>query len=674
VVNCNPTSAAYIFGWNDYSEYNQLKKLESEDGKVFEYTDSDGNKQEMTESDRQLWLGRYDLWNSKISSSRDHFYAAKEFWDKNQQLTSNDKPENRNLIRLTEILTRPFLGVSYNLHDIMVTQDILRYDEDGVLHNDLLKYDDKGNRLSGIKDVPEKKDEKTVNFTVLPVQLGPVQFDGSYNVSTIDYGGTIDSKFQFEPVVNQFTPKYLLDLKGNEYDLIRFGKLDTESVNANLALTMFDTLGDVLGDWNKAPSYINWARILSPIIVSKISLGYKLTHTGMGISAFPDYKYNEIDNDLSSSEVAGHFDSFRHDISGSVETRTFPLLPWPKAIYLTFGAKYQYSNLNRNMADIYDLFDENFVVPDYYKDVKYDDADKANIKADHDNFNKIRGINKNLTAQESRLYMRANIPGIVQLFRMLSLVDENIVEKGADEPIKIYLEGIVTKDDYIRNVDNGLYPSGWHVWAPWTKNGTGAAVKSNGGDIHKDMLPYNSRGINGSVTYKLRLGHLAGLRSVWKTTNYFEKEGRTKPNKEYSKLRDEGKATNDDGKIMNKKGKLVSEFKPDWGKIIPKFLWLIPGAVLYPLQKLIELVDQGHEADPVRLYMPLEISGGREGYTSQDSNGVASDKEANSFRLGVGIEVNNNFSLMYRYSKSDDRNGYNGYKDETRSIAFMCRF
>jgi len=684
VLNCNPTSAAYVSGWNDYSEYNQLRNLKSEDGQGLEYTytDKDGNKKKMTEGDRQLWLGRYDLWNGKISSARDHFYKALDFWNRNKGYDAVDKPEVLNLIRLTENLTRPFLGVSYDLDWIKINQDLLRYDEDGVLHNDLLKYDEKGKLLSGVKDVREKKDEKTVNFTVLPVQSGPVQFDGSCNMSTIDYRGTINSKFQFYPVENEYTPKYLSDLKGKEYDLIRFGQLDTESVNANIAMTMFDTLGDFLGDWNKAPSYINWARILSPIIASKISLGYKLTHTGMGISAFPDYKFSEIDNDLSSPEVTGRFDSIRQDISGSVETRTFPLIPWPFAIYLNFGAKYQYSKLNRNTADIYGLFDENFVVPDYYKDVKYTDDDKINIKNDHDNFNKIRGINNKLTAHESRLYMRANLPGIVQCLRGLSLVDINRVEKGADDPIKLNLEYTITMNDYIKNTDNGLYPSGWHVWAPWTKNGADAAVKSAGGDIHKGMLPYNASGGGISATYKLRLGHLVGLQSVWdrpkepdskgkRPWTYFEKEKCTKQNKEWSKLNKEGNHTNDKGKIVNEKGKLVPEFIFDWGKFIPRAIWSLPSAVLYPLQKLVKLVDGGHEADPIRLYMPLEVSWGREWYSSKDSNDVESRHIGTNFHLGIGIEVNDNCSLMFRCSNSDDGNVF---KDANRSITLMYRF
>jgi hypothetical protein len=647
VPGVDPKSATYIFGWKDYSEYNLYRNAKTKDGNSYEitydYTDKDGIKQTITstitEGERQLWLGRYDLWNGKTSSARYHFKQAIEWWNKHPDQTSPDKPETLNLLRLTEELTRPYVGGYYVHHDIMSRQELPSFYD---LNNNLQKDDGESyirdletNRILFYnKDTEQKKDEKSVSFSLPPVQIfnSPFQIGVGCNLSTANQFGTIDSKFKFFPVESEYTPQYLINLKGKEYPLINFGPVDQESAYLDLGVSMFD----VMKDWDKAPEWINWARVISPILISKVSFRYGFTHTGMPITSHPEYKYNGYD-DLTSKSISDHFDSFRQDISGGVETRTFPLMDWPFAVYLAFGGQYKSSILSKNYPDIYWPFDKNFVAPNYYLENKLSDDDRNMIKADHDEFNRKRGMNNDLTAKESRLYMRANLPGIMQCLRGLSLVDETRVEKGADEPLKISMEYIFTKDDNIRNTDNGFYPSNWNVWAPWTKANTTDPAAKNGDDFHGSIPPFNATGVNFFASYKPRLGHYSGMRSVWEPSDYFSSDGWN-----------------------------------SFGKCVSRALWLVPSVASYPLQRLVRLVDPGHERDnETHLYMPLEYNYRQEKYRYTDANGVVSDKKGKNVSFGIGLGINNNFELMYRQSKSD--NG-NGYTDKIRSVALIFKF
>ena len=583
----------YTFGLNDYKDFTLYR--------------------DKTDPGSKAWKGRYYLWNNDLINAKKNFDEAK----KSPDLEVNIKPEIANLLSLTTELTAPYIGVSYSLSDILLKQEVVGFTDvngDGYKQS-WEKYNYVNNRPDyKLMDVAQKREELLLSYKdpSFPIIWG-LQGSLGVNIKQADYQGTLDTRFRFYPYVDpahpEYTPDHLMKLNGSEYTACKFGPVESQDASLNVSLPMF-------GVWQDLPVFSQ--------LFSKPSVGYKNTLTEVGITAFPDYKYNEINENIGSEGKNGTFTSDRHDLTFGLESRTFPVFDWPYSVYPALTFEYKQSWLSKNMPDMYYLSDQNYVPPTYDKDVKLTDAQRDKIKSDYyDNYMQSRGANDVLTANEVILGFRLNIPGVAQLLRDTGIVDKTGFDMGSDNPIKTSSRLTWTNNDYIRNTDNGLYPAYRNLFGEWHLDGLGNLVKV-GSDLNEKMEPYNGSSWNISVDHKLRLGHLCRVMSAW-DKGYFDK----------------------------------------YDLLSLRTLWLIPSLIWPVVRAPISLLDDGFDRS-TPIYMPIEFSFGGGNYTVGGETKTSSES---SFSIGIGIR--DDLILKYRTFKSD--NGYN-YSESGQNLSLTWLF
>ncbi|MFH1710214.1 MAG: hypothetical protein ABH860_03990 [bacterium] len=584
--------------------------------------------------------------------------------------------EIRNMLNIT---LRPLLQWNASLEyplkkEISVTEQTPAYDGENRPWV-AMKYKDGASSVPIYKDkaVSRVSQGDSFRFNSPPLSLArklpECRIGGSH--LRVDHGGTADSYFTFYPYMSEDTPSYIAAHNGQKYISTRLGTINSWNLNGEASVDI---------------SSITWKDFFSHIGTSlnKINFRYDITGTQAGVTAYPNYQYDETKKDLISEEIFGTFSSLRHDFAVLAETQTLPLFfEWPYAFYTALSYGFKYSRLsNRSMADRFILNDENYVAPAYFMDNPFTGDEISAQEKDHAGYTQKRkeALNKLLDAKEYRIGIRSSAPGIMQILKLFGLVDINELKNGKDENLLLNSSCKWAVGDKIMKTSNGLDPSALSYFNPWVKYKNGdvnhnniqdngetwergadgkwvcdPAYKIRNEDFHADIEPYNSFSWNLQLEYKLRVGHLTKMLTPWDNEYGFNPA---------------------DKKIL---------CLDNYGlgliyKTIPRLAWYVPGLIFPAVnwaysnlpQKLFgKQLDMGRDND-TPIYIPLELSLGREYFKTTDINtGEKYGHAGKSFGFGIGLGVGKDFQIMYRSVSTD--NGYN-YTDKTRSVTATYRF
>ena len=587
----------YIFGSGDYKDYLAYKKKSDPSSKA--------------EAGKRL------LWNGNIIEAEKSFDGALNPKSDSEYLPSNERPEIANLHRLTKELDWRYFSFLYSSSNIDLRQETVGFiDSNGDGRKQPWEqYNYQNNRPDyQLVDGKQKRESWALSFRDPAVELGP--FQGNIGVEIKREKRNDNTSFIFDPYIDpahpERTPQYLKDLAGTEHVATEFGPIDSQKLDFNLTLPMF-------GVWKDLP-------VLSQLL-NTVSVGGGAALTERRITDHPEYQYNEVTKKLESPTKEKLFLSSVQYLEIGFASRTFPLFNWPYSIYPRFIGEGKYSVLYKNMPNQYNPSARNYVVPSYYKDTLLTAAQRGIIGNNYfGDYLPNSGVNDALTAKQIDLGLMVNFPGLMQLLRDTSVVDQLGFAPGDDYPIKASYRTTWHINDSIRNTDNGLYPAQRDHFAEWHLDPSGNLVKA-GSDLHEKLEPVNGRSWEFSVEHKFRLGHLNRIKSPW----------------------DKG------------------YFSGDFSFFSLKTLWAIPGS-LWPLVRYpISLIDDGF-SNSTPVFMPVQCSVGGESYSV---GGEKKKGSSQSFGVGISAGRDSNLSLMLEISNSD--NGYN-FKEKRKTASLTWQF
>ena len=348
--------------------------------------------------------------------------------------------------------------------------------------------------------------EDKVSLNVIHPRFPGGILNWGLNASRLNYSGTRDASFIFNPWIDQNTPDYLKRLDGREYKLLELGPVYAQNVYANYSFSAFSA-------WPEAPKYIRW---LSPLIVNKINVGVSYTHTGANLTMHK-YAYNDTLQDLSDSTTGANFSSHRIDIPVSVETRTFSLGRWPKQTYLSLAGGMNLSYLMRNIPDMYYPIDANNDLPQTWKGVAYDPADMTMMNADHSEYLSRRKNTKMLNSTSSWFAARVSVPSIVELLNSMHLLNGGYVT-GSDRKLNVALK-LTKSKDAITNTNNGLLPSTRSAFPTYSKT-AGQPAQRMGKIYNEEIPPQETSSLDYSLNYMPRISDLGKIKLLGSLFRY----------------------------------------------------------------------------------------------------------------------------------------------------------
>ena len=410
-----------------------------------------------------------------------------------------------------DLFTKSSLSYSHTTNDERIKPDVPKYTD---LNGDNrrqdwepLNLDPSGNPIY-VKGASTnvRSTEDRVSLNVIHPRFPGGILNWGLNVSRLNYNGTRDANFTFNPWIDQFTPDYLKRLDGKEYKLLELGPVYAQNIYANYSFSTFSA-------WPDAPKYISW---LSPILVNKINVGVSYTRTSANLTAHK-YAYNDTLRDLSDKTTDANFSSNRIDIPVSVESRTFPLFTWPKQIYLSLACGMKLSYLMRNMSDMYYPIDANNELPTSWRGIAYDTADMSVMSADYSEYLGKRKNSKTLNAMSSWFSARVSMPSIVELLNSIHLVKSGYAP-GSDKKLNIALKWTKSKDA-ITNTNNGLLPSTRSAFPTYSKI-AGQPAQRMGNIYYEETAPQETTSFDYSSNYMPRISDLGKIKLLGSLFRY----------------------------------------------------------------------------------------------------------------------------------------------------------